>query len=1006
MTKDRIRVLVFIAVTLISGGVFFYTMSPTVAFWDCGEFIAASYVLGVPHPPGTPLYIVLGRVFSLVPIGSVAQRVTFMSVLFGALSCGFMYLVIERIMKKVSSAGSYVRHFSASVGALVGGFSFSVWFSSVEAEVYSMSGFVMVLMVWLALVWGDRFREGSHSTWRWVMLLAYVGALSVGVHLEPVLVLAGLFIYALWVSWGREESRDLIMTFLFLMFALLFSYLLIKLHVEHVGAGYYVPVFMGLCGVLFVYFAYRWTRRFSFRRVIGVSLLVAVGLSCYMYLMVRAHLDPPINESDPRSLSGLWEVFSRKQYGENNPFNRRIAYPEMWNNGEDLGFSNLDAFVHDTRIFFHYFAWQYTPFARDGGGSGMVSLWVTMIYIALGLVGLVRLRDAGRREFAMLFITFLLLSAGLIFYLNMRFIPSDPSYLRPQEVRERDYFYGSAYQWWGVFVAFGLMWLAEAVALSMRRGRVMGKVVCSVIGVLLAVIPIFGNWRSRANRYGDWMADDYGYNILISCSRPGILFTNGDNDTFPLWFQQEVLGTRKYDSEADTGVIVANFSLLNTNWYIKQIHMQGFPLPIEQPFRQTSVETDWIETFIDRTKDVQILRKAAQESDERLQFVLDSIAVSRGKTIFKDYVIQFISPVPTTDGGYLLPKDIALRALVCGAHDIEMKMEMLTMPETTFARVVAPLLKDNTKFSIYFSTTCTRENRASLDPYLQQEALVYRVTPEAKKFDREYTIDMIYNKFRYRGLVHKDFLNSDGTMNVGKMIQKDSIYLDDEVFLDDNAIGLSSSYASMCFNLGMEIGGEKNPESVKEALMLMKIGRIFGSFDPGPFAYQISVLYKNLGEYDKALREIKNIVPEIKNNIARAEATGNEIAYQRNMSTLAEFYSQMMSLYIMKKEPDSARIMLDSLTSVYPRHPSVGAAILILPLLKGDTAEADSILFMLIGDPSTHAMIVEWANRIALDEIADSSFYRYIIGRAYGMGIEESLLIQTAKLLGFAEDED
>lgn len=1004
MNLEKNKIIGFSIVFFITFLIYLYTMSPTVAFWDCGEFIAASFSLGVPHPPGTPLYILIGRIFSLIPIGTIAQRITFISAFSGALASAFMYLVMLQIFGFLKKRISYIMHLSAVTGSLVASFSYSVWFSSVEAEVYALSGFVMLFMIWLTLKWAKRFKSGSHKTWRWVLLILYVGTLSIGIHLQPILIMIGIFLFALWVTKGREEYRDILLGAIFLTELLLIAYLLIKIFIETDSIGKFLPFILIIFGVLFIYLAYKWAGKYSWSRIVMISLVTLLGLSSYFYLMVRASANPAINESDPRDVKGLWDVFSRKQYGENNPLNRRIAYPEMWNNNEDLGFNSVDGLVHDVRIYFKYFTWQFTPWARENLAAGMISLWVALLYLSLGILGLVRLYYGDRKLFLLLFLTFFLFSMGLVFYLNMRFLPSDPGYLKPHEVRERDYFFASAYQWWGMFAGFGLFWLLELFSVFAGGWNKWKKTIVTVVGFVLVLIPIMGNKYSRANRRGDFMADDYGYNILISCTKPGILFTNGDNDTFPLWFQQEVIGTRKFDPEADTGIIVANFSLLNTNWYVKQIYQQGIPIPIEEPFRQTSLEQQWVETFFDSEKDTSLIREFSTKDMNEIHIILDSLALSRGKENFVVYVIDNITPLPSNDG-MLFPKDIAMRALICGSAEIHFTKELLLSSDEEFASYIGPKLKEDAEFSIFFSITCSPGNKAKFDPFMQQEGLAFRLVPTPERFDFQLTEDLLLNKFRFRGLMDSRFLNDDGTININSVRNSDEIVLDHSVFLDENALGLATSYASAFFRYGHTLSGFDDRDMLYKAIEFLRIGRAFGDFDPGPFSYQLASIYRKLDEDEKALTELKKTLP-ILNELAKSALNINDMtAYERYIRTASEFYSQMLILYLKTDRPENAKIMLDSIIITYPNHPTILSALFLIPYYMNDTTLADSALIKLISDPGSHSMILPWSEKIAIEDLKDSTVFIYIITKAIQMGVEDSLLYQKALELSIVKEE-
>ncbi|MGC9366881.1 MAG: glycosyltransferase family 117 protein [bacterium] len=1027
MTNNKYKILGFSLTFITSLIIYFYTMSPTLALWDCGEFIAASYSLGIPHPPGTPLVILIGRVFSLIPLGTIAQRITFVSVLTAALGAGFMYLIMLQIMEYFGKLSGYLKHLSAIVGSLVAAFSFSVWFSAVEAEVYSLNNFVILLLVWLCLRWARNFQQGSHRTWRWVLLILFIGALSVGIHLQPVLVMVGILIFGLWLTKGREEYRDLVMGSLFLGLLLLVFYLAIKITIETGKIGWATPLMLAAVGAVFLYLAYRWLGKYSWSRILMLTMVTLLGLSSYFYLMVRAHNDPAINESDPKDVKGLWEVFSRKQYGENNPFKRRIAYPEMWNNGEDLGFNGVEGMIHDIRIYFRYFNWQYTPWAREGISGGMISLWISLLYLTIGIIGAVRLWYGDRRLFMLMWLTFFLFSLGIVFYLNMRFIPSDPSYLRPQEVRERDYFFGSAYQWWGFFIGFGFLWLGEVLRLAFvkfftNRQKLLNSLM-TVFGVVLILIPLMGNRFSRANRRGDWMAEDYGYNILISCTRPGILFTNGDNDTFPLWFQQEVLGTRKFDPQADTGIIVANFSLLNTNWYVKQIYQQGLPMGLASAFQgwevkeipvvNASVSYSFENPTIDPWNEYVYSRHIQGNADlastwnqlnrlEKQQLginITDSCEVNFNLWLIDQLIMgKPLEFMPVAFALYqgeivpveiMLPKDITLRAIITGINHIELTPELLFLTQEEFAQTVGPQVDTNATFSVYFSSTCSRENMANFTEHLLTEGMVYRLVPTRhspqtpigtlERVNYELTEDLYLNQYRYRGVFNPSMLNATG--NLKEDISLDNqLWLDPDVFRGVEAQRISSNYAAGFFILGTNILTQMEAPSSQEletALLYLKIGNLINLGNETQFTYFITDVYKMLGEKDSAIalidRYLSNTTDLLNQSYLKPEverySSGIGFFTAKKIFTLIYFgdygkaeklFSESISLLNATNQQDL--IILQSYFSFF----------------RGDSSTALSVLESAGLYQVDYEFIDNWLNQSILKEIGDTAFVEFI----------------------------
>mgnify|MGYP001202041589 FL=1 len=187
---NRIIALLIFIVTFI---VYFDTMAPTVSYWDCGEFIAVSHTLGVPHPPGSPFFLLMGRIFSMLPFNEdIAFRVNVISPLVSALAVMLLYLstvkVITHWRGRVNNITDVMIVFGgAAVGALTFAFTDSHWFNAVEAEVYAFSTFFTAIVVWLILLWNEKADQEGHE--RYILIIAYMIGLATGLHLLNLLAI-------------------------------------------------------------------------------------------------------------------------------------------------------------------------------------------------------------------------------------------------------------------------------------------------------------------------------------------------------------------------------------------------------------------------------------------------------------------------------------------------------------------------------------------------------------------------------------------------------------------------------------------------------------------------------------------------------------------------------------------------------------------------------------------------------------------------------------------------
>jgi hypothetical protein len=491
--QDRPPYLWAVGTFIVVFLVYYVTLAPTTAFWDTSEYISAARVLGIPHPPGNPLFVILAHTFGLLPLAaSYAERINLFAAVTSAAAAGLWFLVAERWLKGIVHA-RWARYAAAFGGVLVGATSWSVWNqSTVNEKVYTVSLFSIALVMWLVVRWGDD-APGPHRD-RWLVLIAYVLALTSTNHLMGLLAVPALVVYVLWTDW-RVVTRPTVL--------------------------------------------------------VGIALAAVVGISLnYLWLPMRAAQYPPINEGEPIGFfsQALQDVLNRVQYGKPGLGDRQASFPGQLAN------------------FWQYYSWQ---FARDWGRlSGLA----TTIFTVLGLSGLWALWKSDRRAGLAGLALVGTLSLGLVFYMNFKYgfsqYPDQPSL--PREVRERDYFFIGSFAVYGAFVACGLGALMQAIVDGLRdRGSATARWAAASPVLLLAFIPLFGN-RVTASRAHETMARDFAYDILNSVEPYGILITAGDNDTFPLWYAQEVEGIRP-------DITLANLSLMNTDWHLRQLARRVTP---------------------------------------------------------------------------------------------------------------------------------------------------------------------------------------------------------------------------------------------------------------------------------------------------------------------------------------------------------------------------------------------------------------------------------------------
>ena len=518
------------------------TLAPTTAFWDASEYIAAAYVLGIPHPPGNPLFVILAHVFGLLPLAeSYAVRINLFAAVTSAGAAAFWFLVAERWLRGIVPH-RWARYGAALGGVLVGATSWTVWNQSVVNEkVYTVSLLSIAVVMWLVVRWGDD-EPGPHRD-RWLVLIAYVLALTATNHLMGFLALPALGIYVLWTDWRVAVQPWAIVTFYALLLAVTGKWLDM-----FVGDGATGPVLIVLSLGVVGYALWRSPRD----PLVYLGLLaVVVGISLnYLWLPLRAAQYPAINEGEPVGLfsQALQDVLNRVQYGKPALTERQASFGGQLAN------------------FWQYFGWQV---ARGWGRFAGVA---TALFAVLGLSGLWTLWKSDRRAGLAAAALLGVLTVGLVFYMNFKYgysqYPDQPNL--PREVRQRDYFFMGSFSAFGVFVALGLGAMMRGIVEFLRdRGTPASRWAAASPVLAIALVPLAANYAS-ASRSGETMARDFAYDILQSVEPYGILITAGDNDTFPLWYAQEVEGIRR-------DVTLANLSLMNTEWHLRQLRRRETP---------------------------------------------------------------------------------------------------------------------------------------------------------------------------------------------------------------------------------------------------------------------------------------------------------------------------------------------------------------------------------------------------------------------------------------------
>ena len=528
------------------------TLAPSTAMWDTSEYLAAAFTLGLPHPPGNPFFVLLGRVFAILPIApNVAMRINILAAICSAASAGMWFLITERVL-----AGWLPRRWqrisAGALAVLVGSTAFTVWAQSVVNEkVYTVSLVGMAIVAWLAVRWCDD-PDGPRAD-RLLVLIAYLSGLGYANHMAGFLALPAVFVAVLVI-----RPR----TFL------------------------------------------------RYRLVLAGLLAIGLGMTPFLTQPIRSAYFPRINEGETtgcvtkiaagctfsdQTYQRFMYNFNRTQYGKPALTDRQVP------------------FTAQIGMWWTYFRWQWL---RDANGTHAAAQeLLAWVFLLLGLLGAWVHYQRDRRSFWFFGPLMVTVTLVLIYYMNFKYGASQAPELGdavPREVRDRDYFYLWSFSAWSVWVALGLFDVWERIAKMFGADPVrMGQETVEIPRrsswiaasplLLVAVIPLFANW-STASRRGQTDTRDFAHDLLESVEPYGVLITVGDNDTFPLWYAQEVEGIRK-------DVTVLCTSLLNTDWYTRQLIRnpirpydaangpavyagRSWPMPTHAPINLTYLQSD------------------------------------------------------------------------------------------------------------------------------------------------------------------------------------------------------------------------------------------------------------------------------------------------------------------------------------------------------------------------------------------------------------------------------
>ncbi|MCF7794342.1 MAG: DUF2723 domain-containing protein [Candidatus Cloacimonetes bacterium] len=838
LINKKLNLTIGILTFVFSLVVYYLTMARSLSFWDAGEYITCSSILGIPHPPGNPFYILLGRFFSIFS-GSIphAQVVNFLSCLFSAFAVMFTYFFTSKLvtMGLKDENESYLAYIAGFIAAIYTAFSFTFWNNAIEAEVYSGLAFTINLIVWLTLIWVERSEDMSHQNI--LLLIVYIFFLGFGIHQTSLQIAPAILFIVVY-----PMIKDAIKTSGFwkrtgLYLAGLIVIYLIFLNIGKSSNLPDLPKYMFFLGATAI-LVYHLKDKVAPKVWWLALFFIFVGLSTHFFLYVRSAHRPFINEGYPHTIKLFTDYVLRRQYGVVSMFIRRAS------------------FIYQMKDqFLTYFSWQFfnaeiiSNFLKTP--QMFIQFLSNLIVTFLGIGGAYYQYKKNKHAFAYFFSFMFMASIAMVFVIN----------LSDAEVRERDYFFTTAYNFWTVWMAIGSIGLID----YFRRKSKAATVAVAIIVLLLPMVNLSSQYFIH-DRSREYIALDYGQNILNSVEENAIIFTNGDNDTFPVWYAQAVYDpaaieyippsndstasdveniiyqtsvnptevtkanierAMKFKNEQCSGirkdVSIANLSLLNTPWYIHQlIDHEGIEFNIP----------DW---HIDQCQDnpKSVLYPKQVPKDTRL-----TIKGVRPEDKFT---------VTIKGGSILYVKDLA----------------------------VIQIIKDNYgKRPIYFAVTTP--DAVGFEDHLQNEGMVDRLvsTKGRNQFDMERLITNIDSVYSYRAVmdetVYKDrnmrrLLNNYGAafMRTSQFAhsQRDYAtaikYMEKAIdFISDKSRfyeGLSQLYLEAAFTL-IENG------DVDEGFMYLENSVFYNRKDPElvQAIFQASAFAE---EYDKGIELLSKVMP-------------------------------------------------------------------------------------------------------------------------------------------------
>ena len=825
--------LMFAIAAVVNG----LTVEPTASLWDCPEFIACGYKLEIGHPPGAPFFMLAANLFSQFASSpsQVALMVNLLSALLSAGCIFFLFLTITHLVQKLMTPEQtaipmpqvITIEACGVVGTLAYAFSDTFWYSAVEAEVYAFSSFLMALMFWLILKWETQADEPGSD--RWIILIAYITGLSIGVHLLCLLCLPAMSLVVYFRKARQITTFGMLKTLA--AGCLLLGVILYGIIPGVVKLGAYVIL---LVAVL-VYLYYKMQRR-RYKLSLACLLMILAGYSSYGVIFIRANANPPMCENAPGNVDALASYLNREQYGKTPllygqaytseldyeayqcegeyRFKENMAFPRMhsqrhakayedWMGGVEKK-DNLPTMKENLRFFltyqvnfmyWRYFLWNFVGRQNNIQGHGEVEHgnWITGFrWIDDWLLGCDTSRlpsdlaeNKGRNVFYGL--PLLLGLAGILWQwrcgrkgrqqlliVTLLFVMTGLAivvYLNqtPLQPRERDYAYAGSFYAFAIWIGLGVGAVTSLMQKVMKRRSLAISIASAICCFLVPLQMVSQTWDDH-DRSGRYTCRDFGANYLESMQREGhpIILTSGDNDTFPLWYNHEVEGVR-----TDTRDV--NMEYLQTDWYIDQMKRPAYDSPALPISWQHKDYQEGQREYIPIRPELKAEIEAymAQHPEEARQLLGDN--PYELKNIIQKWVLNDSADMQC------IPTDSVTITSSEGTIQISLKDKRGLYKNELM--VLEMLSHGDWSRPVYASISMGTDQLSFLRDHMVLEGLAYRISPTAtgRSVDIERLYDNVMHRFRYGNLSQKgiyadaDVLHMANTHQIVMAILIDSL---------------------------------------------------------------------------------------------------------------------------------------------------------------------------------------------------------------------------------------